>query len=446
MRTTRLRRTLGRLGLGFPLATALSGCELNSSIQIGDKEYETGDADGDTDAVGDTDADSDSDTDTDTGDAPDVVEPIPDFVVDCMGGADFDTIQDAIDAAVSPADIALQPCTYHERIDYIGKDINIYGIEGSGRTIIDGDEGGTVVDVEVREAGHTRLAGVTLTGGLDESGGAAIEVADSSLELEDIVIEGNRGLNMVQASIGNVDMIDVVVSGNDFVDGGSAIYQDGGNLNVSYAVVDCDDGAQAIWHHVQLVLADSEVNCDAGYGVHDYHGEDYILRSRLYGGISAYYAYDNESTEEEPDSPNERWYAESSVFGGGSIGADIRYMTLAVSNSVFYGADSALSMTGCDPSSAATSSVFADSLCGVTGDQNSAITYSAFWGNGADGCGLTVRPAVSDDPEFASWPVDLHLDPGSPLVDAGNPDGAYDDVDGSRNDIGVYGGQLPSGL
>jgi hypothetical protein len=37
---------------------------------------------------------------------------------------------------------------------------------------------------------------------------------------------------------------------------------------------------------------------------------------------------------------------------------------------------------------------------------------------------------------------DLHLQGGSPLVDAGVPEAAYDDVDGTRNDIGVYGGRF----
>lgn len=448
MRTTYISVASLRLTGCAAAVLALSACDVTGSIAIGDKDYETGnpDGDGDTDTDTDTDSDGDTDTDTDSDADTDVEEPIPDLTVDCNGTGDYETIQEAINAAVSPADIALQPCTYYERIDFLGKDVNVYGIEGSARTTIDGSSGGTLVDVEVRETGHTRLAGVTLTGGLDEAGGAALEIAGSSIELHDIVIEGNRGLNMVQSNIANVDMIDVVISGNEYVDAGSAIWQEGGNLNVSYAVIDCDDAAQGIWHHVQMVLADSEVVCDAGYAVHDYHGEDYVLRSRLYGGISAYYAYDNENTPEEPDSPSERFYAETSVFAGGSIGADIRYMTLAVANSVFYGADSALSMTGVSPSSVVTSSVFADSACGVTADQAATVTYSAFWGNTADGCGLTVRPVVTDDPEFANWPNDLSLSPGSPLIDAGNPDNAYDDTDGSRNDIGIYGGSLPFAL
>ena len=423
-----------------------SGCDVQGSIEIADKVGEDPDADADADSDsdsdgdGDTDTDSDSDSDSDT----DVPDPVPDFVVDCFGSGDFELIQDAINAATSPADIALKACKYHERIDYLGKDLNIYGIEGSANTTIDGDDGGTVVNVETRESGHTRLAGVTITGGSDYEAGGAIEMATSSLELEDIVIEGNYGLEMIQVYGGNLDVIDVTIEGNSYVEGGSALWVDGGSLNVSQSNIDCDNGTNGIWHHVQLILADSDINCDGGYAVQDYHGEDYVLRSRLYGGISAYLAYDNESTVEEPDNPNELWMAESSVFGGGSIGADIRYMQPDVENSIFYGATSGLSMLTCSSDSQVKSSVFADSACGITSDLATSITYSAFWNNTADTCGLTVRNGITDDPLFVSWPFDMHLDPASPLVDAGDPDSSNDDADGSRNDIGIYGGALPA--
>lgn len=46
---------------------------------------------------------------------------------------------------------------------------------------------------------------------------------------------------------------------------------------------------------------------------------------------------------------------------------------------------------------------------------------------------------ISQDPKFVSS-SDFHLQSGSPAINAGDPDPIYNDPDGSRNDIGAYGG------
>ena len=64
---------------------------------------------------------------------------------------------------------------------------------------------------------------------------------------------------------------------------------------------------------------------------------------------------------------------------------------------------------------------------------------------------LTVEPAFLEDPTWdadsGSWIItDVHLALDSPLVDAGNPSACANggtsgcDPDGSRSDIGIYGG------
>jgi nitrous oxidase accessory protein NosD len=48
------------------------------------------------------------------------------------------------------------------------------------------------------------------------------------------------------------------------------------------------------------------------------------------------------------------------------------------------------------------------------------------------------------DPLFANVSGnDFHLQPGSPAIDAGDPDPAFDDLNGTRNDQGVFGGPDP---
>jgi hypothetical protein len=74
------------------------------------------------------------------------------------------------------------------------------------------------------------------------------------------------------------------------------------------------------------------------------------------------------------------------------------------------------------------------------------ITYNAFWQNQpADVLGCT--PGIGnryEDPGFVNaLQGNYRLRPDSPLINAGDPDPALHDRDGSRNDIGAYGGPPP---
>lgn len=59
-----------------------------------------------------------------------------------------------------------------------------------------------------------------------------------------------------------------------------------------------------------------------------------------------------------------------------------------------------------------------------------------------------VEPGPNDfmaDPQFVDEPLpsgimDFRLKPVSPCIDAGDPAASYNDRNGSRNDIGAYGG------
>ncbi len=405
------------------------GCQ-DTKIDIGGDT--AGEVDADTDTDTDTDADTDTDTDTDTGFR------LPDITVDCEGGADFTEIQPAIEASVSGDRIGVMPCEYDERLDFLGKTIEVYGIEGSAVTILDADRGGTAVNIETGEGGGTRFAGFTIEDGYDEFDGAAIEVVHSALELEDIVVTASEGNSMISIVTGWVDAKDVTVSGNTVYE--DAIWVDSGILVAEGLDVDCDGGETAIWHHVALNLDSSTIVCDSGYGIHNYHGTTIIQRSYIYGGIDGLYSYDEESTPETPDSPSEENFIYNSAIGGGSRGANMLYQYVIVENSVLWGGDAALTMVACNASSYAMNSVFYGASCGVESDQPFQQTYSAFYGNTQNGCGTVVNPAVSTDPLFTDFPDDLTPRAGSPLIDAGNPDAAYDDPDGTRNDIGRYGG------
>ncbi len=65
------------------------------------------------------------------------------------------------------------------------------------------------------------------------------------------------------------------------------------------------------------------------------------------------------------------------------------------------------------------------------------VEYNDSYANGVDYSGGTGN--LTDDPQFVDS-VDFELGAASSLIDAGDPDAAYDDGDGSRNDMGAYGG------
>ncbi len=77
------------------------------------------------------------------------------------------------------------------------------------------------------------------------------------------------------------------------------------------------------------------------------------------------------------------------------------------------------------------------------------ITYSCVTG-GFTGVGnidadpLFVAPTAGDGVSYDGLTANWSLQAGSPCIDAGNPDAMYNDLDGSRNDMGAYGG--PNGM
>ena len=95
---------------------------------------------------------------------------------------------------------------------------------------------------------------------------------------------------------------------------------------------------------------------------------------------------------------------------------------------------------------AAKNLILSKNRVGIDGDDRVNSDYSIFWENEIDLSGITYGDSdIVADPMFvndtiptANGSYDLHLQKYSPAIDKGNPDVL--DVDGSRSDIGLFGG------
>ena len=367
---------------------------------------------------------------------PPLVRPGADWVVDCGGRGDFVRIQDAIDVARSGDRIAVEACTYHECIDYRAKVLDIYGTDGSGATVIDGDLAGTVVRVVSGESLDTRLAGVTIRGGYAPRGGSAIEVRQSSLLLEDVVLENNgHAYAVLHAADAFVTVIGLTIADNDVRPEGMGIYSVGGGFNGEDIDVDCDGGLFGMYQHNAATLDRTAFNCAAGHALFSSNGELRAWRSAFTGGITGLYV------EEASAADTSQRTMISNVLATGATGMDIRYMTMEIANSVISGTDAGLNVVGLNPYSFLWNSVVLDSNCGVRGDGGSlTVYYSDFWNNADNTCSVTADTPYTFDPMFVDYPTDLDPGAGSGLIDAGEP--AALDTDGTRSDIGAFGGPL----
>ena len=63
------------------------------------------------------------------------------------------------------------------------------------------------------------------------------------------------------------------------------------------------------------------------------------------------------------------------------------------------------------------------------------------------GGGVYASDSIEGNPGFSSYPIDFTLKADSPCIDKGPPDARFNDRDGSRNDIGMFGGHnyIPDG-
>ena len=351
------------------------------------------------------------------------------WVVACDGSGDFDTIQAGIDASHDGDVLHVQPCTYEETLDFRGRSIRVESTDGPETTVIDARGRGSVVTVATAETDATVLSGFTLTGG-SGTYGSALLVDFASFRLENSILSDNEGYATVTTSSGDLELDGVTIADNTGQRGGVAILLDRGTLVADASDVTCGSrGSYAMYlSHGSAFVDWSRVACSSGYSVAFEHTVGRVQRSVLEDPVYVL---------SEEDHYDDLVALENNVIHGG---ISATYGMLRVRNSVVV--DGSLRLVGTSPTTEVSGSLFQGLDCAIDADTTDfLVRYNDFWDVGTDRCDGGVYVGTegnfSADPEVDdAWLPDA----GSALVDAGPPETELSDPDGSRNDVGVYGG------
>jgi len=144
---------------------------------------------------------------------------------------DQPTIQAGIDVAVDSDTVLVQPGTYFENIDYIGKNITVASLFLTtqdttyiSQTIIDGNQNGSVVTFHNGEDSTAVLTGFTITNGLSTPGGGGISCWSSSPTIHNMIIMNNATYSGdgggIYCSNSSPSLENVIVTGNYSISGG----------------------------------------------------------------------------------------------------------------------------------------------------------------------------------------------------------------------------------
>jgi hypothetical protein len=360
----------------------------------------------------------------------------PAIRVDCEGGGDFDRLSDAVEAAQDGDEIAVAPCTYEETLDFRGKTLRVVATDGPETTILAPRGTAAGILAENGEGTGTLVEGFTVDGG---GGGsyAAVHADFSSLRLVDVVVTGGRGFVSVYGKSADLALERVEISGNS-PSYGTDLYASKGAVVATELDLRCDDArVGAFLGHGSAMFDRSTVSCPRGTSMDWEHAVGRIQRSTLSGDVVILH---------EDDHFDDTVHLTNTVLDG-SLSST--YGTLDVRNSIVTGGI-ALSLVYLD--TVVEGSAVLDARCGITSDSAElTVRNNLFHGNSANACGSLDDPAGSSgnleaDPEFRDPDAgDWRLGASSPGIDAGPDDDGYEDVDGSRNDVGVYGGPYSIG-
>jgi hypothetical protein len=349
------------------------------------------------------------------------------------GSAQHLAITDALALARSGDTIEVGPGIYDGSIRFGGRSVTIRSTGGPAVTTIRANPGTSAVKAEDGEGRGTVVEGFTITGG----GGPedpAVDDEFSSLTLRDDVLTGNVGTNTVYGRSPHLVLERVTVEGNAPSEG-VEIRGRRGAIVVSGGLVRCGTSAVGVTdEHGALLVDGATFDCPGATAVAVYHCPGRVQRSVVDGILYV----ENEGIG------GEGTIAEDDVLLSGAVvlASDLQLRNVVSLGPLVSDAGALL----------VEASVITRAACGLDARDGGTVDVSttAFWSNADDACGVRSpvgqRGNVQVDPAFVDIAAgDFHLAPGSPLVDAGPDAAGWADPDGSRNDVGAYGGPLSLG-
>jgi hypothetical protein len=342
----------------------------------------------------------------------------------------FDEIQSAIDIAHSGDTIIVHPGQYNENIRLRDKNIIIasdYLITGNpeviSQTIINGIGGDSVFDLRSGINDSTLICGFTISGGYDTGYGGGIN-CHGSPTLSNLIITWNGSDNEGGGIYceGNAKLEYLTISNNGSFKGGGIYFADG-NPTLENSII-IDNGST--WGGGLYVLSSSEVeikkvifeNNYAPYGSALYSSGEPLFNNAIFR--------DHDTDDAIYLSSSNTTFINTIIDDTKLVACTNSYVTFI--NCITDSDNLAISDMG-------NGATFEISYCDIIGGQ-SGINIGNY------GVINWLEGNINLDPLFIGYD-DYHLQSGSPCIDAGHPDPQYNDPDGTRNDMGAYGG--PSG-
>jgi hypothetical protein len=363
----------------------------------------------------------------------------------------YETIQEGMDDA--DLCVAVYPGNYTETINFNGKDIEVFATGSLKNTIIDGGGTGSVVTITSGESAGAELRGFTITAGTGTSElestssacgssgtcitnynrfyGGGILVDGASPTLRNLLVMGNTlpAYSMTEVS--------ATVTTYTYSYGGGVFINNSRGMDltdVGFAVNSADQGGGLyVGDAATVTWTQSRVgyNSAANGGGVAVGGGNLEISNVIFSGNAA----STGGGASYVDDGTLTWWNVTAAGNAGTAGSGVSVM--GSSTFEFYSSIVAFNAGGAGvyvESGADLDAQYSDAY------ENAGANYAGVTPPTGSTGNLETDPGFTDFTNDGTENDDFTLSSGSPAINAGNPSATYNDTDGTRNDMGAYGG------